>query len=271
MPLTSARFASDPRLQAAAENSPPMGWGERGPAVVKLQQALVDLGYPMPVTTKSGHPDGIYGGETRNSLIKFQRKNGLSDDGIAGRMTLSALDALFPAGGTGPNAIAYMVPGTKVVIAQPTSLVCWATVYTMMRSWRLQESKGIRDSVAAVEEKYGVMVDNNQALPGTEFKPFIRKASMQLEQMASYPVEVWLDWLQTYGLLWVGTMNSVAPGAGRHSRIVQGIAGTGVADTTYFHIIDPDGGRQYLEAFNIFLLKYENAVGDDEYYQIRHF
>ena len=33
-----------------------------------------------------------------------------------------------------PRRLDYTVPGMIDVIAQPTSLVCWATVYTMMRS-----------------------------------------------------------------------------------------------------------------------------------------
>jgi len=269
--LTSARFASDARLQLAAENAPAMGWGERGPAVVKLQQALVDLGYPMPTTTKNGTPDGIYGGETASAIRKFQRKYSLSPDGVAGRLTLTQLDTLFPGPVVGPNAIHYAVPGLKVVLAQRTSMICWATVHCMMRSWRQQQSLDVRGAAAAVEEKYGVMVDNNEGLPGSEFRPFIGKAGMQYEPMASYPIEQWVRWLQLHGLLWVGTMNSVAPGAGRHSRIIEAISGTGVADTTYLSIIDPDGGRRYLESFNIFIMKYEDAVGDDEYYQIRHF
>ncbi len=268
MPLTSLRFASNARLQAAALNRPAMGRGERGPAVALVQQALLDLGYPMPRSAGNGVPDGVYGRETKDVIWQFQQIWHLSTDGVAGKQTLEKLDSLFP-GNAAPPAIFYMVPGLISVLSQRTSLICWATVHCMMRSWREQRSLDVRGAAAAVEEKYGVMVDANQALPGTEFRPFIRKAGMQLEQMASYPLSTWVSWLQTHGLLWCGTLN--LDSSGRHSRIVEGVSGTGQANTTYFHIIDPDGGRRYLEPFSLFLQRYENAVGTDEYYQIRHF
>lgn len=62
-----------------------------------LQQALIDLGFPMPRSTTSGSPDGIYGSETQAAIQAFQRANGLSADGIAGQDTLTRLDQIFSA------------------------------------------------------------------------------------------------------------------------------------------------------------------------------
>jgi hypothetical protein len=100
--LRSVRFRSNSRLQAAANNRPPMRPGERGLAVQKLQQALIDLGFPMPVSTRRrGTPDGIYGAETTSIVRKFQRQNGLRVDGVVGRNTMSRLDQLFSPSGVG--------------------------------------------------------------------------------------------------------------------------------------------------------------------------
>src|SRR5271166_2607609 len=97
MALRSPRFAKDERLQRAANNNPPLRAGEIGEAVRLLQQALIDLGFPMPISVRRfGSPDGIYGNETTTRVREFQRKNGLSVDGIAGRDTLAKLDALLP-------------------------------------------------------------------------------------------------------------------------------------------------------------------------------
>ena len=52
----------------------------------KLQQQLVTLGYKLTV-------DGKYGPATTEAVIAFQRANGLTVDGIAGRMTLEAIKA----------------------------------------------------------------------------------------------------------------------------------------------------------------------------------
>ena len=101
MALTSPRFAGNARLQKAADNKPPLKTGEpKGKAVELVQQALVDLGYKMPVSFAKGSPDGIYGKETTQVVRQFQVDQGFPPsgwDGRAGRDTLTRLDQLFPA------------------------------------------------------------------------------------------------------------------------------------------------------------------------------
>lgn len=276
MTLTSPRFSFDQRLQAAARNAPPLRAGDTGVSVRRLQQGFIDCGFPMPRSTRRyGTPDGIYGGETRQTCIAFQRREHLSQDGSAGRNTLHRLDALLPNNAPSlpplPAPPLYVVPGLKTVIAQPTNLVCWATVYCMMLSWRDQLSYSIEESADAVAIKYGNMVRNNQSLPTAEFGPFIQAAGMRLEPMANLPLSTWGDHLRSYGLLWVGQLNFVGPGAGLHSRIVEGLVGAEGRETMM--IIDPAGGRRYQEQWDRFLYKYEQAIAGigGQYYQIRHF
>ena len=96
--LTSPRFAGDVRLEAAYDNSPALAQGARGDAVAKVQQGLIDDGFPMPRSVDdTGQTDGIYGSETRGVVIQFQDKHGLGKDGIVGRETMGKLDALYPA------------------------------------------------------------------------------------------------------------------------------------------------------------------------------
>lgn len=60
--------------------------GSRGQDVVNLQQELKNQGFfEYPKIT------GYYGWITRNSVINFQKANGLAADGIAGNATLTAL------------------------------------------------------------------------------------------------------------------------------------------------------------------------------------
>ena len=97
MALQYPLFAGNDRIQQAANNSPCMAFGERGTAVAILQAALVDLGYAMPITMKTGTPDGIYGSETKAVVLKFQTDQKLGKDGIAGRETFTRLDQLIMA------------------------------------------------------------------------------------------------------------------------------------------------------------------------------
>ena len=59
--------------------------GSKGAAVKQLQVSLIALGYSC------GEADGIYGSNTAAAVKKFQSANGLSADGIAGYLTLTAL------------------------------------------------------------------------------------------------------------------------------------------------------------------------------------
>lgn len=55
--------------------------GSRGVYVCILQDALTTLGYD------TGGLDGVFGTKTRSSVISYQSKNGLSQDGIVGNLT----------------------------------------------------------------------------------------------------------------------------------------------------------------------------------------
>lgn len=102
MALHAPRFAGNARLQRASENNPALGvFSPDHDAVRLLQQALIDLGFAMPRSTRrNGGPDGIYGQETAACVRQFQQRHALSVDGTAGRQTLGRLDQLFS--GTGP-------------------------------------------------------------------------------------------------------------------------------------------------------------------------
>lgn len=69
-------------------------YGSTGGEVTQIQQRLAELGY------NPGKADGIYGAQTKNAVISFQRDYGLDDDGIAGPKTLEAL-GLTEGGGSG--------------------------------------------------------------------------------------------------------------------------------------------------------------------------
>ena len=100
MTLKSPRFSSNERLRRADDNRPALCLGETGEAVRILQQALIDLGFPLPLSTrKYGSPDGVFGQETANKVREFQLKNRLAPDALVGHKTLTVLDTLLPRAG----------------------------------------------------------------------------------------------------------------------------------------------------------------------------
>jgi len=148
----------------------------------------------------------------------------------------------------------------------------------MMKSWKDQASYPIRDAVGAVGVKWRDYYDASfaappQGLPSSEFGPFLVAARMSHEPMMNLTIEGWVSLLRRHGLLWIGASVTINPNTGLHSRILEGMAGDGTPSGTTMKMIDPDGGRQYVEPFMVFLAKYESGILSvgGEYFQIRHF
>lgn len=98
MPLSNPRFAGDPVLEACLAGEHRMLAPETGPAVAKVQQALIDLGFPLPVHGA----DGTFSGETGIAVTAYKTaRQILPNDPVVGRGTMASLDseaALAPAG-----------------------------------------------------------------------------------------------------------------------------------------------------------------------------
>ncbi len=70
--------------------------GSRGEEVKKIQTKLRNWGY------YTGSVDGVYGWQTQNAVKSFQKKNGLTVDGVAGERTLNAM-GIFSSSSSSPN------------------------------------------------------------------------------------------------------------------------------------------------------------------------
>ena len=66
--------------------------GDSGSAGRTIQSKLKNWGY------YKGNVDGIFGSKTKQAVISFQKKNGLTADGVVGKATLKALG--MPTGGS---------------------------------------------------------------------------------------------------------------------------------------------------------------------------
>ena len=73
-------------------------YGSRGNEVKQIQTKLKNWGY------YNGNVDGIYGSQTLTAVKKFQKKNGLAVDGIAGEKTLKAMGIMNSSGGSGSTS-----------------------------------------------------------------------------------------------------------------------------------------------------------------------
>lgn len=72
-------------LHFASAQAAAVGWGASGETVRQIQQKLIQYGYMQ------GTADGVFGKQTYDAVVWFQRKNGLTADGVVGSRTTAAL------------------------------------------------------------------------------------------------------------------------------------------------------------------------------------
>jgi peptidoglycan hydrolase-like protein with peptidoglycan-binding domain len=124
--------ARNARLEQAAAGPPsikPSPPADDVDAIQRIQRALVALGQPLPRSFPNGAsqpPDGQYGQETFQAVMKFQQRVFPTQpgewDGRVGKNTLQKMDALLPAGAA-PGPVPVPVPPVdkNKVIADATA------------------------------------------------------------------------------------------------------------------------------------------------------
>jgi hypothetical protein len=186
---------------------------------------------------------------------------------------LSALVSRWPARAASKahafGAVNYTVNGVFGPLAQPSPNACWATVFTMLMSWRRQQSLTNETSLGGDVKKW---VDKNSsytALLGSDKPAFITAAGLVAEPPQSYSVEGWENLLRNYGPIWVTTDEQPGKGWSIHARVITAISGDGTPEQTFFTIVDPAGGRTYQESIAVFIPKYEEEVIQTGYMRIQ--
>ena len=82
--LSQASVSADPSLETSVETAV-LKSGSTGNEVREVQRRLKLWGY------YKGSVDGVFGAGTRSAVVAFQKKNGLTADGVVGKSTYKAL------------------------------------------------------------------------------------------------------------------------------------------------------------------------------------
>ncbi len=137
--------------------------GDRGPEVRAMQEALSALGYPLVA-------DGSYGSLTQNAVLSFQKKQGLTADGLAGAKTLSELSRLtqkpvsVPETAGTTQAETTQAEEEKYSIASTGPGVRQLQLALLSQGYACGSADGIfgnrtRDAVIAFQKKNGLKAD----------------------------------------------------------------------------------------------------------------
>lgn len=86
----SARIKGDASLRPYFDGAKTLRFGDKGIDVNKMQQALIDMGYPIPLGSM-----GNFDTDTVLALKKYQSSVGVPDSGVLDRPTMMAMDKRF--------------------------------------------------------------------------------------------------------------------------------------------------------------------------------
>jgi hypothetical protein len=155
----------------------------------------------------------------------------------------------------------YSIPGILPTLKQPMDWACWATVATMMYSWKNNGSYDIETALAKIGNTYLDIYKKNSGLSPKDKSGFLYSAGLVAEAPQNYFPRGWNDLLKKYGALWVTTAEGV--GFSVHARILTGIFGDGTFDGTSLTIADPADGRIHTETVTVFAKKFEEVARQD--------
>lgn len=169
--------------------------------------------------------------------------------------------------GSSTSGVLAQVTGIVPKLMQKNNMACWATSATMMMSWKEGiPLLSVPDVLSQAGNQYLTKFNNGEGLLANEKEAFITTLGMTGEAPANYSLQQYIDWLNTYGPLWITTDS--ASGAGvfsPHARILTKIVGTGTPDGkgTDFIFNDPATGTEKQEHFADFIKAFEQMITDN--------
>lgn len=163
----------------------------------------------------------------------------------------------------------YAAPEPVPVLAQPSGMTCWATVFTILYSWKRGQSIPTEAALADIGQRWVDKFNNNEGIGAKEKVDFVAEAGLVAEPPQSLSIEGWEQMLRDYGPIWVTTDEAAGKPWAIHARIITAIRGDGTPRGTKFAIIDPAGGRKYEESVAVFVPKYEEEVIKTGYTRIQ--
>jgi hypothetical protein len=206
---------------------------------IRDDSALARFGYGLPAT---GGPD------TQKSIL-------VGHGPVVGADMNSLARKSFP----DKRALAtYNVHPLK----QTTAIGCWATVYTMLKSWNDRKDWTVGDAVASLGSDYVNQFVRDRGLVGGGEREFVKQANMVAEPPADYSLLGYVDMLKKDGPLWV----TLGDGLSSHALVLVGVYGNSTENTTQayddavFEFIDPmTGTYRYQSAVN-FMTSFEREA-----------
>ena len=167
-----------------------------GAPVKKVQERLIELGY------LNGKADGVYGAKTKKAVTEFQKYNGLSADGVAGKLTQTYLfedpNVKAKPGAKTPTPTPAADPNvTPAPTAEPTATPTPAI--TPGANYRTLKLNARGNQVKKIQERLiemGYLKDNADGVYGGKTRnavmAFQRNNGLKADGAAGKETQTWL-------------------------------------------------------------------------------
>ena len=158
----------------------------------------------------------------------------------------------------GKTVVSYDVTPLR----QSSAMSCWATVYTMMKSWKVKSALSVNSVVANIGGPWDDYYLKDTGLPGGKEKAFVEVVGMKSKPPANYTIAAYIQMLHGNGPLWIITGDGISA----HARLLVGIYGNFDAEgirayeESTFEFIDPLSGTYRYESGLDFAHKFETEA-----------
>jgi hypothetical protein len=148
-------------------------------------------------------------------------------------------------------------------LKQPTPMSCWAAVYAMLLSWKINKPVSIASAVATLGAPYTDYLAEDHGLPGGGELAFVKAAGLQALPPADYELKVFRDILRERGPAWI----IMGDGLTSHARLLVGIYSPDEEEklatyaATVMELIDPATGSYVYEPAMTFFQNFEREAG----------
>lgn len=205
--------------------------------------------------------------QVRDVCGNIDRECASANEQARGRLKFFASSLKCPAGSsictkemTRPTLIDARAAGTIPALKQPTSMTCWATVATMLYSWKNNRSETIPSALGKIGSTYLELFRRNQALSGSDKAGFLFSMGLKAEAPQNYTAEGWATLIRQHGPLWVTTNEGTQKDFSIHARVMSAIFGDGSVSGTTVVVYDPADGQVHTETLGIFARKFEDVA-----------
>jgi len=134
----------------------------------------------------------------------------------------------------------FVVEGRLRPLKQPSTNTCWATVATILFSWKNDKEAAIEDVMAVAGQEFLDLFNTNEGLKGSDKPRFLQALGLVAEPPMSFSVQGFERLLRAHGPLWITADEDPSEDFSVHARVLIGLRGDGTPDNTDAIFFDPD-------------------------------